>query len=276
MASRKKKTEKKLPQPPEGETLLFARLKKGDDAARDELVKKYSSWVTNIARKYHAFFPAIELNELIAEGNRGLMEALHRYVTTKATKFSTYAWFWILKNIQEYISSSIALIGVPGKNVLELKKIVASMNEDMKRGSEPSLERISKKLGMDLGTVTDLLADKKNLSHPLSLDKYLDDDDREQTLGDIVEDKNVAAIQKIIEQSDSEINILELLGQLSSMEQEIIKWRFGFNDNQSHALKEIGEKLKLPPAKVKDIEYMALIKLKRLLGKSDKYDSESL
>lgn len=257
---------------PEGERLLFKRLRRGNEAARDELIKKYSSWVVNIARKYHSCFPGIDISEFIAEGNRGLLEALGRYDDSKSTKFSTYAWFWIVKNIQEYISSSIALIEVPGKVTQELRKVVSRMNEERKKGREPSLEDIAKKLDMDVTVVSELLADKKNLSNPLSLDKFLDDDDREQTLGDIVEDKNIEAIQKILEQSDNKVNIVELLNLLDPLEQEIIKWRFGFNDNQAHPLREIGDKLNIPPAKVKDIESMALIKLRRFLERSDTYD----
>lgn len=269
---KKRTTVKKRGVLSEEEQLLFKRLRRGNEAARDELIRKYSSWVENIARKYHACFPAIDVSEFVAEGNRGLLEALGRYDISKSAKFSTYAWFWIVKNVQEYIGSSLALIGVPGKVSQELRRIVSQMNEERKKGKDPSLTDISKKLDMDAGVVAELLADKKNITRPLSLDKYLDEDDREQTLGDIVEDKNVEAIQKMLERSDSKVTIVELLGQLDPLEREIIKWRFGFKDNRAHALKEIGDKLKITPAKVKDMESMALIKLRRFLERSDNYD----
>jgi RNA polymerase primary sigma factor len=168
--------------------ILFKELQQGSEEARDKLVAKYSVWVHNIAKKYHSCFPHIELGELVAEGNRGLLEAFQRFDITKETKFSTYAWFWIIKNIQEYITTSMMLIGVPSRMMADLKKIIGSMNDEIKKGNEPSLPDIARKLHIDASKAMELLTDRKNLSNPVSLDKYLDEDDKEQTLADIIDD----------------------------------------------------------------------------------------
>lgn len=260
---------------PEEERLLFARIKKGDDAARSELLKKYSVWATNIARKYHALFPNIGIAELEAEGNRGLLEAVERFETSKGVKFSTYSWFWIIKNIQEYITSSINLIGVPAKVMSDLRMIINAMNEGIKKGKNPSLKDISKKLGLGEDDVNEMLWNKKNVSAPLSLDMYLDEEDRQEKLGDMVEDKKLDGIKKILDRMDDEKSISSLLAQLSPLEQKVLTLRFGFKNNKSLALSKVSRKLNISPSKTKDIEYVALIKLKRLLSAAHKDDESA-
>jgi len=260
---------------PEEERLLFARIKKGDDAARSELLKKYSVWATNIARKYHALFPNIGIAELEAEGNRGLLEAIERFETSKGVKFSTYSWFWIIKNIQEYITSSINLIGVPAKVMSDLRMIINAMNEGIKKGKNPSLKDISKKLGLGEDDVNEMLWNKKNVSAPLSLDMYLDEEDRQEKLGDMVEDKKLDGIKKILDRLDDEKSISSLLAQLSPLEQKVLTLRFGFKNNKSLALSKVSRKLNISPSKTKDIEYVALIKLKRLLSAAHKDDESA-
>src|SRR5450830_543806 len=121
------------------EKLIIDRIKLGDEDARDGLIQKHSSLVISLARKYHNCFQNIDLEELIAEGNSGLLEAINYYNPSLRTKFSTYAWFWIVKNIQEYINKSNAIIGVPYKVLSDLKKIVGSIEDDVRKGKVPSL-----------------------------------------------------------------------------------------------------------------------------------------
>ena len=127
---------------------------------------------------------------------------------------------------------------------------------------------------MDLSSVREMLTDKKNLLNPLSLDKYVDDSDESQSLWELIEDKNEDTIWDIMDRSDKKVNISEILDRLTPMEADIIKWRFGFKDSQYHAMKDIAKKLKISPSKVKDIESVAIIKLKRLITQSDVYDLE--
>lgn len=248
---------------------LFRRCRRGDEAARDEFLRKYDSWVINIAKKYHSSFHTIDLGELVAEGNRGLLEALERYDPTRKVKFSTYAWFWIIKNIQEYITSNMGIIGIPRAVTADLRKIVSTMNDEVKKGKEPSFQVISRKLNIDVGTIREMLADRTNIARPVSLDKYLDDDDQSQTISDTVEDKNDVSIQEILDQVGDKTYIAQVLGSLAPQEEEIIRLRFGFYDGRFHTLKDAGAKLKISPAKAKDIEAIAIFKLKRLLSRRD-------
>jgi RNA polymerase primary sigma factor len=248
--------------------LLISKIKSGDESAKVILLKKHSSLVISIARKYHNCFKNIDLEELIAEGNSGLLEAIGYYKGSLKTKFSTYAWFWIVKNIQEYITKSNATIGIPGKALADLKKVVKSMEEDVRKGQTSSLEKISKDLDFDLEKVKELLSQKRNITKPLSLDKYLDNYEKEATLGDLVPDDSSDTIAEILDNSENKLNIAIILEKLTPVEAEIIKCRYGFNDNKYHSLKEMSEKLKIPANKIKDLELVAIKKLKRLVAES--------
>jgi RNA polymerase sigma factor (sigma-70 family) len=248
------------------EIMLFKSAKRGNQAAKTELLSKYYGWATNIARKYHSLFPNIDVSELEAEGNRGLLEAVDRFDPSKKVKFSTYAWYWILKDVQEYISSSINLIGVPAKIVADLRKVVAAMNDNLKNGKEPELDKISKKLGFALEDVNAMLSSKKNVSSPLSLDMYLNDEDKDDTLSDMVEDNKLEGIKKFLDSIDDKKSILEFFKHLTPLEQKVLSLRFGFKDGETHSLNVVGKLLKIPPVKVKDIESIALMKLKRYVS----------
>jgi RNA polymerase sigma factor (sigma-70 family) len=251
------------------EKKLFEKIRKGSMDARDSIINKYSGFIYGLARKYHYYFKNIETGELVAEGNRGLLEAIDRYDPSSAAKFSTYAWFWVVRNIQDYISSSITLIGMPSKVMNDLKKVVNSIEEEMKKGNSPSLEDIAKKVDIDLDKVKELLSDKKNIGKPLSLDRYISHDDEEGTLADLVRDKSLDSMQEIMDKEESKMNLNRLFEKLSPIEAEIIKWRYGFNDNKYHTLKEIGEKFSVSATKAKDIESIAIMKLKKFMAESD-------
>jgi RNA polymerase primary sigma factor len=256
------------------EIKLFKKLKRGDTSARDKLINKYSSWVVNISKKYHNCFQQIDLSEMVAEGNQGLLEALYRFDTASKARFSTYAWFWIVKNIQKYITNTLGIINIPRRILTMLGKIQKNLNDQLKRGKIPVLEAISKKMEIELDTIREILTDKKNLVNPVSLDKFIDNEDQAQTLWDLIEDKSEDSILDMMDKSDNKLNLEEILGKLSPIEAVIIKWRFGFVDSQLHALRDVAKKLKMSPAKVKDVESVAIIKLKKLLNDTDYCDTE--
>ncbi|MCB4792316.1 MAG: sigma-70 family RNA polymerase sigma factor [Elusimicrobia bacterium] len=248
--------------------LIIDNIKLGDENARDILITKHSSLVISLARKYHNCFKNIDMEELIAEGNSGLLESINYYNPSLKTKFSTYAWFWIVKNMQEYINKSNAIIGLPYKVMSDLKRIVGSMEDEVRKGNVPSLEDISKKLDFDLDKVKELLSQRKNLSKPLSLDKYLDNYEKEATLGDIVPDESSDTIVEILDKSENKISLDEMLEHLTPIEAEIIKLRYGFNDKKYHSLKDMSKKVNISANKIKDIESIAIRKLKKLVEES--------
>lgn len=250
----------------EDEKTLFARAKKGDKDAIDKILLKYGDWVSNMAKKFHSLFQNIGLDELVAEGNRGILDAMERYDVSRKVKFSTYAWFWILKNIREYITSELAVVDLPQSTISDFKKINKSFSDEVKKGKNPTLENIAQKLRMNLEDVREVVTDKMNLSNLASLDKFLDQEDVDQRVGDLLEDKREKRIHELLDIRDDKANITQLIKSLSPIERKVVKLRFGFSGGEPISLKEVGEKLKMSPAKAKDIETVSMRKLKILLG----------
>ena len=248
--------------------LLFGRARKGDGLAKDEILEKYGDWVVNIAKKFHSLFQNIGLDELIAEGNRGILDAMDRFDASRKVKFSTYAWFWILKNIREYITSELAVVDLPQSTLADFKKISQSFNDETKKGNSPTLKNIAQKLKMNIEDVREIMSDKMNMSNVASLDKFLDSDDVDQRVGDMVEDKKEKKIHELLDLRDDKAHILRLLKNLSPIERKVVRLRFGFTGSGPVSLKDVGEKLKMSPAKAKDLETVSMRKLKMLLGSS--------
>lgn len=253
----------------EEEKKLIINFRSGDLESRDKIVKKYLSLVSNIARKYKIFFSNIELTELIAEGNYGLLQAIHHYNFERNVKFSTYAWFWIIKYIQKYIADNLTLMKLPNHLLNKVKKILKNIEEVTKKGEEISLEIIFRKVGLDLEQGRNLIQEYENLSKPLLLDKYIDDADPQETINDIFADKNELSAEMFFEKIENKNNFSQLLNKLTEEESEIIKWRFGFYDSKRHTLKELSKKLNLSPQKVKDKEEVAVAKLKKIISENE-------
>ncbi len=244
---------------------LFKKFKRGDKEAKNKILNIYNEWVVNIAKKFHSIFQSIGIDELVAEGNRGILDALKRFDVDRKVKFSTYAWFWILKNIKEYITSELAIVDLPQSTLSDFRKINEIFNEEAKKGKNPSLESIAKSLKLDINDAREIISDKMNLSNLASLDKFLDAEDSSQRLVDMMEDKREKNLGDLLENREDSAGLLKMIKSLSPIEQKVIKMRFGFLKNGPITLKDAGKKLKIPAVKVKDIEAISVRKLKRLL-----------
>lgn len=269
-AKKTKKVEKKAVKPKFGiENELIKKIKQGDESATEELIYKYTPLIATVARKYHNLFHNIEILELIAEGNRGLLEAINHFDTSRKVKLSTYSWFWITKNIHEYVTSTISFIGIPNEVLANMKKLTKIINEEMKVGNDISLEDIASQIDISLDKVKNLLINKRMLTKPVSLDKFLVEDNQEETLADLIEDKKSRPIYELFDKITEKEKIGQLLGNLEPLEAEVVKWRFGFFDNKFHTLKEISDELNVSPSKIRDLETVAIIKLKKLLSETE-------
>ncbi|MCL2144687.1 MAG: sigma-70 family RNA polymerase sigma factor [Endomicrobia bacterium] len=233
---------------------------------KDDL-SKYDPLVFAIARKYGSFFPYMEFDELVAEGRLGLFEASLKYKNDKNTAFSTYAWFWVIKNMQNYISKNVNIIETPQnvKNTLsEIKKII---DENTKSGKNISLEKIAKILGINVSEVSDALAMSRNVSNAVSLDKEVDSGEHTRYFVDSVEDKSQPEIfDTIVQNADSEM-LSEMISKLSEKEKAVLSFRFALGGcaGKKMSIKDIAEELDISVSKVKDLENSALLKLKGMI-----------
>ncbi|OGS18054.1 MAG: hypothetical protein A2219_00775 [Elusimicrobia bacterium RIFOXYA2_FULL_50_26] len=251
----------------EEEQALIKRCRASEEAAQDELFKVYFPLVASIARKYRNFFPQAQFEELMEEGNFGLFQAIGHFDPCRHTRFSSYAWFWVVHSIQDYVTRMVAFLKVPERVVCDLRKITRFIQEAAKENKEVSIEDISVRLEMKMEKIRELLSEHCRTATPVSLDQSLDEDENVQTLKDILPDGEKSG-EAFLEELEGKGNVAKLLGQLNENEARVIEWRFGFIDAKYHSLKEIAKKLKISPQKVRDLEIVAIIKLKRLIAAS--------
>ena len=227
--------------------------------------QEHERLVAAIAAKYHTYFPSIALDELIAEGNRGLLEAAKRYDPYRKVKFSTYAWFWIMKNMKEYVTEDVAIIDIPRAIISDVRRVTATMDSAAKQGKKISPSAIARQLDMPVDEVRGLLRDRGTITRVMSIDKYLNDEDRTQTIADVLVDPSDSSGPAVFDASAASAGVRDVIDHLSPMERAVVELRFGMRGAAPLKLNETAKKLKLSAAKVRDIESIARLKLRKLL-----------
>lgn len=245
---------------------LILRYKKGDNAAFEKIVEESMPLVSLIAKKYKQIFPTADINELISEGTYGLIQGIKHYKHYKKRNFSTYIQFWIKKYIQKYIVENSTLIKVPHNVLKNLKKIT---NIIIKKNEQVSFKELSKQLNLDIDKIKELLSERMKTKKELQLDRYLDEYEQEETFYEIIPDNRQPSLEELIHHDEIKNYVNQLLDKLTYEEKEVIKWRFGLKDYKHHTLKDVAKRLGIPPHKVKQLQEVALLKLKKLTDKDD-------
>lgn len=247
----------------------------GDEAALDELVTSHIRLVVRIAAGFRGY--GLPLSDLIQEGNIGLLEAAKRFDPDRNVRFSTYASWWILAGVQEYIvrNSSIIRIGTtPAQkslffNLRRLRaKIADNPGEPM---TDANRETIARMLDVPLAAVERMEA---HLGGPdRSLNMGIGNEDGNE-LQDFLPDDRPTPEETVVDQLDSEIRsawLKDAMETLTPREQDIIKHRF--LDSDRTTLAEIGESYGVTKERVRQIEGRALAKLKAVLSEQHGADA---
>ena len=256
---------------PEKEIELADRISKGDGKAREHLIKANLRLVVKIARDYSDY--GLPLADLISEGNIGLMKAVDKFDPEKGGKLSTYAAWWIKQSIKRALSNQSKTIRLPVHMIDKLAKvrrISAILSEDL--GRLPTNEELSEELGIPLKKLVLL---KQYAMRPVSLDAPLGDDDGTQ-LGEIVQDEKAADPSMTLENSNLHGELDELLGSLDEREAHIIDHRFGLNGKKPLTLEEISRDFGVSRERIRQVQNIALAKMKKILGKKDEPTASSM
>jgi RNA polymerase primary sigma factor len=240
----------------EQERDLARRIATGDVEARDHMVRANLRLVVNIARGYVG--KGLGLQDLIEEGNLGLLRAVEGFDPDMGTRFSTYASYWIKQSIKRALINSAKTIRIPAYMVELLSKwrrASARLTEELGRG--PTQEEVGRVLG---------LARKKLPIIKKAIQIYnsapqSDQSDTGWSLGEMVMDERLKAPDEELLDHDVLSTVLELLDHLDVREATVLKMRFGLGDQSAHTLKEIGAELGLTRERVRQIETEALAKL---------------
>jgi len=243
-----------------GEKALALRIKAGDEQAREDLINANLRLVLFVARKFQN--RGLSMEDLIMEGNVGLMKAVDKYDGEQGNRFSTYACSWIEQTIRRGIANTAHTIRIP-VHVSETMARLAYAKEALhaKMGYEPTAADVAVVVEMDETKVEELMA----ASHgSLSLDNVAGDED--QTFADLLHAHGDTPDEGAFK-SIQRAKVAEMLAKLKDeKEVAVLKFRHGFDENDPHTLEEIGQKLGLTRERVRQIEANALEHLRELVA----------
>jgi len=250
---------------PQEEIELAARIKKGDQKARAWMIKANLRLVVKIARAYSNL--GLPLLDLISEGNIGLMKAVERFDPAKGGKLSTYGAWWIKQSIKRAMANQSKTIRLPVHlidKIYKLNRASHKMSEEL--GREPTDEELSEEIGISSAKLFHL----KTVSiRPASLDAPIGDDDSTE-FSEIVGDKEAQTPFELFRDKNMRDELSELLKVLDDRERKIIFNRFGLDGSKPKTLEEVGKIFGVTRERIRQLQNIALAKLRRALAKREK------
>jgi RNA polymerase primary sigma factor len=241
----------------QNELSLARRVEAGDREGRNHLIEANLRLVVSIAKKYVG--QGLPLEDLIGEGNIGLIRAVSKFDPGKGFRFSTYATWWIKQAITRSILEGTRAVRLPVyimEEVMRVKRMTRQLYQEL--GHEPNNAQIGDRLGITGERVGELLVWAEKV---FSLDAPLSDEE-ENSLGDIIEDVAVQGPSETTDRALLREEVRRVLGNLTLRERQVIELRFGLVDDHDHTLEEVGKKLKVTRERVRQIEERAIRKLR--------------
>lgn len=241
---------------------LAQRAAAGDELARRKLIESNLRLVIAIARRYTS--TGVPLIDLIQEGNLGLMRAAEKFDYNRGCHFGTYATWWIRQAVSRAAGEQSRLIHLPEHVATRLRKVrrVASQLSQ-ENGLDPLPEQIAEACNIDVNEVIDLLS---VIEQPVSLDAPVDDDAR-YSLADTLEDSAAPAPAETASQHLLGEELHRALALLTPRERAVITLRYGIGDGHSRTLLEVGKELGISRERVRQLEVVALMKLRSISTK---------
>lgn len=247
------------------EKMLARKIGQGDVMARDRMVRANLRLVVNIARGYTG--KGLGLQDLIEEGNLGLLRAVEGFDPEMGTRFSTYASYWIKQSIKRALINSAKTIRIPAYMIELLSKwrrASVRLTDELRRNPTP--EEVARMLGLPKRKLPII----KKAIQIYNSTPQTDQSEAGWSLGEMVMDERSRSPEQELLETDVMRHIREMMGDLEEREVTVLKMRFGLEGCETHTLKEIGEQLSLTRERVRQIETEALRKLGD--GLRDPYD----
>ncbi len=239
------------------EITMALKIKEGDEEALHKLVCSNLRFVVSVAKQYQA--GDVSLNDLVCEGNIGLIKAARKYDHTRGFKFISYAVWWIRQSIMQYLTDKKRTIRLPNNlTSLNNKVIKSRIHLSQKFEREPTTEELSEDIDVPTDTIESLL---KYTNNPLSLDEVKVDGER--NLHDVIEGKSYVSFEKKLIQDSAKVDIKRMLKKIPEKERIVICYYFGLDGFETLTLIEIGHKLNLTMEGARQIRERGLKKLKK-------------
>ena len=242
----------------EEEIELAKRIEQGDESAREELIRANLRLVIAVASKYKGL--NVPLEDLIQEGNIGLIKATSKYNYELGYKFSTYAIWWVRQAVLRALDNYSRTIRVPGymnSKMNALTSLRNSLYQNLQR--EPTIEELAQHSGISLTETKEIWSSNINMS-------YLDSvyEETEKSIVSFIEDEDSNPERNHIQTLINQDLTQALLQKLPVREREILKLRLGLENGEEKTLKEIGQVLNVTRERVRQIESEALSRLREL------------
>ncbi len=247
---------------PNEEIELAARIKRGDKRAREQMIKANLRLVVKIAHDYEGF--GLPLLDLISEGNIGLMKAVERFDPAKGGKLSTYGSWWIKQSIKRALANQSKTIRLPVHLVDKISKMRrTAMKLQEEFGREPTDDELAEELGISAARVGQM---RTAAIRPASLDAPIGDDDS-NNFSEIVQDENANSPYEQLEEKTVTRMLQEMVKTLDQREATILRYRFGLDGGSEKTLEEVGQKFGVTRERVRQIQNIALNKLRKMIEK---------
>jgi RNA polymerase primary sigma factor len=244
---------------PEEEIDLAIKIKKGDMAAQDRLVRANLRFVVSVAKMYQN--QGLSLGDLINEGNIGLVKAAQRFDETRGFKFISYAVWWVRQGIMSAIADQSRVVRLPLNrvgNLTKLGKVYRELEQEFER--KPTTEELAKILEITSDEVAYIL---QISSRQVSVDApFNNGDENKSTLMDVLHNDEQPMPDTELMHDSLKNEVADILSTLDEREAEVIRLSFGIGSNQKATLEEIGERFNLTRERIRQIKENALRKLR--------------
>ena len=234
----------------EEEIDLSKRAKQGDKRARKRLIEKNLRLVVSVAKKYRGY--GLPFEDLIQEGNIGLMKAVEKFDPDRGFRFSTYATWWIRQAVQRAVADKGRTIRVPVHMTEKIRKMARTYNElSVELERDPTDDEVAERLGWTVGDVLDVkdaMPDATSLNQPLGAEKDASE------VGEFVEDELASDTPgEVMKEMETE-HLKEAIERLPERARYVLVRRYGLDDRAPATLAELGDELEISRERVRQLQ----------------------
>ena len=235
---------------------LLARIKEGDEDAREQYIKGNLRLVLSVIKRFSS--SSENADDLFQIGCVGLMKAVDHFDPSRLVKFSTYAVPMIIGEIRRYLRDYNSIRVSRSLRDIAYKAIYAKENYIRQNLKEPTMEEIAEEMKMPVERVREIL---KISQEPVSLETPIGEEE-DSHLGDFIQDDNVPVPSDAAAFTLLKEQLVEVLGTLTEREQKVLRLRFGLDDGRARTLEEVGKEFNVTRERIRQIEAKALRKLR--------------